>query len=101
MAAPSPLEAPTPTTRTLPWLAKALFRRDRAGALVVEQLAQPIALRFRHRGVVKAGAGGHRPAALHGRALAHLLEPALEVLELLDVLALRSPAGRPPAPDRA
>ena len=34
-------------------------------------------------------------AALHGRARAHLLEPALEVLELVDVLALRLPADGP------
>jgi len=36
-----------------------------------------------------------REAALHGRALADLLEPALEIFELLNVLALALPIDGP------
>src|SRR5262249_53655060 len=75
------------------------LRRDRDGALVVHALADRGALRIAEarRGGWQGGAAGH--AALPRPARAQFVEPALEVLELVDVLALRLPVDRPRVAD--
>src|SRR5580698_1434385 len=101
MAAPRPCEAPTPTTSTLPFGASAMTsgRWRGAGALVEQQLHPAFALFRRQLRAVFGRASGHRHAALHSRARAHRLEPALEVFELIDVLPLRLPTGGPGVTD--
>ena len=58
-------------------------------------LARRRLLLRRHRRWIPGQIRAHRHAPLHPRPGAELLEPALEVLELLDVLALRLPVHRP------
>ena len=72
-----------------------LLRRHRDRALVVHDPADPRLLLGRKLRDVDRQIGAGRHAALHRRALADLLEPALEMLELVDVLALRLPVDRP------
>src|SRR5262245_31762623 len=71
------------------------LRRHWPGALVVEHLADAGLLLGRQLGVVDREVGAGRHALLHRGPGAQLLEPALEVLELLDVLALELPVDGP------
>src|SRR5208337_5312397 len=71
------------------------FRRSRAGALVEKQLRAPLAFFGRQGLRVLRRTGGDGEAALDCGARAQLLEPALEVFELFDVLLLPLPVHRP------
>src|SRR5437868_2865612 len=70
-------------------------RRHGNGALVVHDLADPGAVLVGEARRIGRQVGPGRHAALHRRPLADLLEPALKVFELLDVLPLRPPIDRP------
>src|SRR5438477_9828928 len=70
-------------------------RRHGNGALVVHDLADPGAVLVGEARRIGRQVGPGRHAALHRRPLADLLEPALKVFELLDVLPLRLPIDRP------
>src|SRR5579859_349583 len=75
------------------------LRRHRPRTLVVEQLRPPVALLLGKLRRILGQVRTHRHAALHARPRTKLLEPAFEVLELLDVLALRLPVHRPRVAD--
>src|SRR5262249_56087735 len=70
-------------------------RRHWDRALVVHDLADAGAIRVAKARRIGWQVGPGRHAALHGRSLADLLEPPLEIFEFIDVLALRLPAARP------
>src|ERR1700754_2363949 len=63
-------------------LRRPALRGDGPGALVVEHLADAGLLLGRQLGVVDREVGADRHALLHRGPGTHLLEPALEVLEL-------------------
>src|ERR1700722_2288322 len=67
------------------------LRRHRPRSLIIENLRPPLALLCRQLGLILRQLRAHRHAALHPGPRAKFLEPALEVLELLDVLTLRLP----------
>src|SRR5215470_1037040 len=69
--------------------------RDRDGALVVEQLPDAGLLLRWQLGDISRQVATHGHAALDCRALADLLKPPLEVLELVDLLTLRFPVHGP------
>src|SRR5687767_4499572 len=69
--------------------------RHRQGALIVKDLADPLLLLGRQRAPVGRELGADGEAALHGRPRADRLEPALEMLELIDLLPLRLPVDGP------
>src|SRR5215471_12056771 len=71
------------------------LRRHRPSALVVENLRPPLALLGRQLGLVLRQVRTRRHPALHAWTRTKFLEPALEVLELLDVLTLRLPVHGP------
>src|SRR5437764_5253964 len=70
-------------------------RRHGNGALVVHDLADAGAILVAEARRIGRQVGAGRHAALHRRPLADLLKPALEVFELVDVLALRLPVDGP------
>src|SRR5262245_39876389 len=69
--------------------------RSRARALVVEHLTQALRFLGRERAGVDVQVGSRAHPALQRRTCAQLFEPALEVTELVDVLALVLPPDRP------
>src|SRR5690348_597437 len=71
------------------------LRRDWDRALVVHDLADPSAILVGEARRIGRQLGAGRHAALHRRPLADLLEPAFEIFELVDVLALRLPIDGP------
>src|SRR4029453_17878748 len=84
-----------PLYANAPLQQSAFGRRTRA--LVIEQAAQTFDLLRRELSEIDGEVGSDRHAALHRRACADLFEPALEIAELVDVLALLFPAARPRA----
>src|SRR5947207_3757866 len=74
---------------------QAAFRRG-AGALVVEQLGAACLFFIRQAvRIFGRNAGGHREPTLHAGTVVQFVEPALELLEVVDVLALALPVHGP------
>jgi hypothetical protein len=63
--------------------------------LVEKQIPLPLVLFLGETVKIFGGTGGDGEPAPHCRTRAKLVEPALEVFELFDVLTLRLPADRP------
>ena len=68
---------------------------NRSGPLVVEQLAQTLFFFLREFGKVLSPIAPCRHPFLYRRARGQLIEPALEVFELIDVLPLSFPMHGP------
>src|SRR5437667_8914866 len=76
-----------------------LGRGRRPGALAIEQVSDALLFGCGQLGIVRREIAAYREPALDGGTAADLVEPALKMLELLDVLALALPVHRPGVAD--
>src|SRR5215813_9798489 len=85
----SRVEEGRPGRRSLSLVPLPASGRHRKRPLVVHDLADANAILIAKARRIGRQVGTGRHAALHRRPLADFIEPALEILELLDVLPLR------------